>query len=368
MTQRNMRPWILTIIIALSGLLALSGCHLIVGPDEGSQDWWYYCDESGCYECTRDGCAIPGSHCFSDNDCPVPMYCDTGTHTCRSNPTCSVTAECSPGNICSGGKCVPGRVPCTDHESCGDGAYCSNGTCKDSRLCEGDGDCVALGSFVCSDSGTCVPGTPKKTCQSAGNCDQGLCMDGECGTCSGDCGGGVTCHFNKHCGTGRVCLDGQCVNSCTEQKDCASGQVCKSQVCVAQVGTCVANTDCGSGEVCVNNTCLQNCTTSGTCSSASDVCSAAISTGNTSVKVCVADHSAKPECKVTNNCTGGEVCVNGVCRTSCVTSPDCAVCEDGPVCGQGGFCMSATEADPQCKTSTDCTGKVCLDAQCVSLY
>lgn len=363
MTQRNMSPWILTIFVALSG------CHVILGPDEGEQDWWYYCDESGCYQCDRNGCDIPGSQCFTDQDCPAAMYCDTGSRTCRTKtkPSCKVTAECGPGNICTGGKCVPGRTPCTDHAGCGDGAYCSNGTCKDSGLCTDDGDCSALGDFVC-EGGTCVPGVPKKSCDSAGGCTDGLCVDGECGTCSGDCGGGKTCQFDKHCGKDRVCLDGQCVNSCSKTEDCASGQVCKGQVCAAQAGTCVENTDCSGDKVCVNNTCLESCTTSGKCTSAFDLCSPAISVGDTSVKVCVPDSSAQLECKVTNDCTGGEVCVNGVCRTSCTKSEDCAACEDGPVCGQGGFCMTAEEADPQCAVSADCTGgKVCLNAQCTTL-
>lgn len=89
--------------------------------------------------------------------------------------------------------------------------------------------------------------------------------------------------------------------------------------------------------------------------------------GSQEVRVCLPNTAASYECKLNKDCTGGELCVNGVCRTACVTPEDCAVCEDGPVCSKG-FCMTAVEASPQCNINADCTaGKVCLNAQCVSL-
>ena len=303
MMRRENAPWISPVVLAV--LFLSAGCHMVVGPDDGEQSWWYFCDPTGCYPCDRYGCDIRDDSCSGRRDCPSDSSCDPSTRSCRTDAKCQ--------------------------------------------------------------DGTCVPGKPVERCTSGSACDDGLCLDGACGACSGDCGGGTTCQFNRHCGAGRVCLDGQCTNSCTGPRDCGSGQACVGQVCAPRSGTCVKTSECQGDAVCVNNTCLETCTLDGKCGNAADRCSAAIASTETSVQVCLPDNASSPECKLNVDCDG-EVCVNGVCRTACEGSEDCVACEDGPVCAGGGFCMTEAEANPGCRTSRDCTGAlVCLDAKCVAL-
>jgi hypothetical protein len=366
MSNRN-RLLILAALVSAS----LAGCHLISGPHEGRQEWWYFCDQSGCYRCTVQGCEIPGSYCSYDGQCPAGMTCDPYDSVCKSKNECQTTSQCGSGYVCTGGKCVPARTPCDSNQACGDGAYCSNGTCKNTGKCANDSDCKKFGTnYECDSRGTCVPGAPPvASCQSGSACGDGLCVDGSCASCTGDCGGGKTCQFNKHCGDGRVCLDGQCTSSCKTKADCGAGQTCDADVCVPDKGSfCLKNADCGSGKVCANNACYEDCTLTGKCSSAKDACGSTLTLGSATMRLCFPDYTARPECKVNKDCTGGELCVNAVCRTSCAKTEDCAVCPDGPVCGPGGFCMTAEEAAPQCTTNAGCSdGKVCLNGQCKAL-
>lgn len=359
------------VVLASAGLFALSGCHVMMGPED-TQDWWYYCDASGCYRCTASGCEFPDgpqpNYCMGDQDCPSGTSCDLPSGYCITKPkTCAKSSQCSSGYVCLDKTCKPGRTPCEADAACGAAAYCSNGACKDSDLCTGDTSCAAAGAgFVCDARGTCVPGPPgPKACTEGAGCDEGFCVDGSCGACVGDCGGGKTCQLAVHCGAGRACLDGQCVNKCQTKADCGSAQVCVNGTCRLPASSCTKDTECGSAQVCANGVCYVDCSTSGTCTNPADVCSADLNVGSRTVRICAPDHAAKPECTLSKECDGSEQCVNGICRTTCAAAPDCANCNDGPVCGPGGFCMTADEVKPDCTLTSECTGsQICLDSKC----
>jgi len=346
----------------------ITGCHVWHGPEEGSGGWWYYCDASGCYRCTVGGCEFPYDGCDTERGCTTPTDGPT-------DGACRVSAECGGGFVCTRGRCVPGRVgPCSDNPDCGDGACCRNGTCQDTGLCQKDAECAAHGEgFICDDRGSCVPGPVAQpvTCTDAAGCDEGLCVDGQCGSCSGDCGGGAepTCQLDRHCGEGRACLDGRCAARCSGTGDCGSSQTCDTDkgVCVAAPAAgCQGSDQCGAGQLCINQRCHDGCTDTGACARTADRCSPAIELAGQSVRACMPDPSAHPECKVSADCQNSETCVNGVCRTVCDKAVDCAGCDDGPVCAQGGYCMTQAETTPQCKISADCkAGQLCLDAQCI---
>ncbi len=372
----------------LVAILLASGCHMVAGSeDEG----WWYCDDGGCYECTPFGCrGVPDDRLCDGMPCGG-VSSATGTTACgetpcqNPDPSCSISSDCRAGYICIKGGCVPGKPgACESHETCGDGAACVDGECQDTGLCTADKEaaCASHGEgYTCDDRGTCVPPVgstppdppPVETCAAATACDGGFCVDGTCTQCSADdCGEAKTCQLDRHCGEGRVCLDGQCTASCAEGADsCASGQVCKSGVCVADDALfCTAAADCAGARLCVNNACLAACTDTGACAKQGDLCSGAIAIDDgDEVKVCRPDHRAELECQLTKDCEGGEVCTNGICRTVCDAAEDCAVCDDGPVCGPGGFCMTAAEAKPACTLNSDCTGDgaICLGAQCITL-
>jgi hypothetical protein len=58
------------------------------------------------------------------------------------------------------------------------------------------------------------------------------------------------------------------------------------------------------------------------------------------------------------------MCVNGACRTGCVTNDDCCKCGDADIC-HGGFCVTAGEAAPVCAITTQCgSTQSCIDALC----
>ncbi|MBW2736110.1 MAG: hypothetical protein JRH20_27305 [Deltaproteobacteria bacterium] len=376
-----MKRSITTLIVAFVAAIAFSGCHTMFGPDD-ERDWWYFCDDTGCYRCTAEGCTFPDQRdwCSYGEPCPydeagVPGD-DGGLVTPDAGPvgptTCRLTAECGTGYVCIEGSCTVGRTPCASNESCGSGAYCNDGACKDSELCVAHDDCAAkLGEgFVCDERGSCVPGTPPpKSCTSTGECgSDGLCVDALCGSCEGDCGGGLTCEFQVHCGDERSCVDGRCTSTCQTKADCGSAQVCQTNLCLLPTEQCVADSDCGSGQACVDQVCYVDCTPTGSCDALGDVCSGTITVGERTLRVCRPDTVAALECTLSKDCGGSEQCVNGVCRTVCITVDDCAACDDGPVCGTGGFCMTAEEANPECRTVSDCTdGKSCVDTRCMAL-
>ena len=363
-------------------VLFATGCPMMFGPprpgDFCQDDCWTWCDKGSCKSCDSKGCDVPDSSCDPDrtSTCPAGTACDPDRGVCKGNRTCSQKADCGPGDLCVGGKCVPERDPCKDNNGCGAGAYCNNGKCVGSKTCKADKDCASLGSFICDLRGTCVPGevpgeppAGPKACTLATTCPSGLCMDGKCATCSGDCGGGTTCQFDSHCGDGRACVDGKCVNKCSSSGDCGSAQVCKSNICVPRSAiNCTYNTDCGSNQRCINSQCVQVCSGT-TCDNKNDVCGSPIQQGKTQVRVCHARYAPKLECKLSKDCLGGETCVNGVCRTVCATAADCAGCNDGHTCGGGGYCMTTNEATPMCELNKDCpTGQVCRNARCQKLY
>ena len=359
-------------------MFLMTGCHLMFGPPTpwGGACWdecWTWCDHHGCKTCDKEGCDVPNSQCDPagpKDQCPGTSKCDPDRAVCKKKDSCSTKADCSGDDLCIGGACVPQRDPCKNNDGCGKGAYCKNGVCAGTKTCKGDGDCKALGAFVCDLRGTCVPGVPAKPkgCSVANACPGGVCVNSKCGTCTGDCGGGKTCQFNSQCGDGRACLDGQCVNKCKKTDQCGSGQVCNGGVCAARTGVnCTYNKDCGAGMLCVNSQCVQNCT-GNKCDNTNDLCGAPIKQGKDLVRACHANHKPKLECKVSKDCTNNETCVNGVCRTVCTSDNDCVGCNDGHKCGPGGFCMTTQEATPMCSTNKDSkSGQACLNARCQKL-
>ncbi|MCA9670398.1 MAG: hypothetical protein KC503_32605 [Myxococcales bacterium] len=366
--------------------IALAGCHIFVDneDDQSRGGWWHYCDATGCYRCTAAGCELPDSYCVDNAQCPEGLVCgDRGI--CRTpDQQCQVSGECNSGFICKIGQCVPGPVSgCQSNDDCGIGATCNNGTCQNTGACTVKSDCDKYGSNYDCKSGSCVlgtPVTPGPACTTAAQCSSKLCVNNQCATCSGDCGGAKTCQLDVHCGTGRRCLDGQCVAGCQGNGDCGSGQVCKSSVCVTaaagditdpvdNIGTyCDKADDCGGSLACVNNSCMATCTATGACANTNDICGTGMALSDATIRVCRPDTSARLECKITKDCDSSETCVSGICRTVCSRAVDCASCNDGPVCGAGGFCMTEQEVNAECTLNSDCSGgQACLGSKCVSL-
>lgn len=215
--------------------LALGGCEIYFGDGNGggNDDYYEYCDETGCYYCDDWGCypngggpVEPGSDCTSsaqcaqgcfcnaagvceetgfcnttadcpsgmecnqsrdtcepqggcdDNaDCPTGTYCELAIGECVLTDTCATDADCGLGYTCSNGSCVP--APCEQDADCMEGCYCdeSSGVCEESGTCTSDADCAGTPAtpYCDTDRNTCVSDDPTPGCQSDADCDGQRC-------------------------------------------------------------------------------------------------------------------------------------------------------------------------------------------------
>ena len=79
--------------------------------------------------------------------------------------------------------------------------------------------------------------------------------------------------------------------------------------------------------------------------------------------LCRADDRPRPACAANTDCRGGQMCVNGACRSACRTPAHCCLCGDAIDSALGGFCVTPGEADPVCRAASECTGtQSCIDA------
>jgi hypothetical protein len=120
----------------------------------------------------------------------------------------------------------------------------------------------------------------------------------------------------------------------------------------------VADGQCGAGQSCINGVCHLSCSKDGDCTAnnGGDVCTSS---------VCRPDIRRIPECKINSGCAAGLECVDAQCRAFCMASSDCALCTDGSTVCLGGYCMTPSEANPQCLLARECNGIHCTDGACV---
>lgn len=301
--------------LPLVAFLFQAGCL----SGENRPSFYTYCDHTGCYQCDQRGCGLlegrpPGAACTKASDCAAGCFCGADGK-CAEAGFCDRTEDCARGYTCNVARhsCEPtapgqgGVVPkgCKVGLDCGAGGECVDGTCKR------------------------APVAPN------------------------------ACVFNRQCGQGGVCIDGRCEKSCTDDAGCGTGRSCQAgrcQIRPAPVGGCVNNNQCGAGQVCISSTCHPSCTKDGDCQArnAKDICVEGI---------CRPDERRVPECSKNADCRAGTECVDATCRTFCFAGSDCAACADGPVCS-GGYCMTAREANPQCRLPGDCGGLHCIDGAC----
>ncbi len=137
--------------------------------------------------------------------------------------------------------------------------------------------------------------------------------------------------------------------SCRTHGDCAPGLYCDVGVCMPS-GTCTDDDACDPGFWCdFRNTCVPR--VDGECRGSADC------TGD---EVCVEGLCRTPEevCQFGYECTGGRACVDNRCTEICATDGDCGAgesCEDS-------FCVPAPG---ECTTSAQCAaGEHCVDGRC----
>ena len=184
----------------------------------------------------------------------------------------------------------------------------------------------------------------------------------------------ATCAGDYLCATGQVCTSLGCATTCLNDADCSQGWVCRGAsgttrgLCVAPTegtptrtpGACTTNAQCTGGAVCVDGVCARRTCDSTTTSCA---CSAAAPCG--SGLECVSGQCVAPAntCRFNSQCGAGRVCVNQQCLPGCGASNACAA---GLTCDTAtGACVP--QAANQCTRDAECgTNRRCVNATCVN--
>jgi MYXO-CTERM domain-containing protein len=212
---------------------------------------------------------IGDEECNDHIDCTVDV-CSDVTHLCVNTTSnsycndffiCNGTETCNPGGPGADPNtgCVAGTpMVCDDNISCtidtcsnGSGGCVftpSNAACSDSNVCTGTEACNPDGPGADPTSG-CLAGTPL-TCDDSDPCTADSCdaVDGCTATAQPD---GAVCDSEP--GVPEVCLDGQCVPSCSSDQDCNDGISCTVDSCDPQTHVCVHavnNAVCDDSDVC----------------------------------------------------------------------------------------------------------------------
>ena len=237
-----------TLIAGIATLaFAATGCELYFGPDD-DDDFYSYCDESGCYTCDDYGCVPSGGpggpggegwNCEVNADCAAGCYCGSNK-TCEEAGFCRVKSDCPSGFECDDrNSCVPGNSnpgTCTDDDQCAWGSYCdeASGTCVDSWTCSVGENCPM--GFECDGRGVCVPAP----CEDDNQCEAGC----YCNTDANECVETGTCTDNSQC----EALDMQC--------DLGRGTcVPKPPGCDSETNPCDDGYTCNEDRECVESEC-----------------------------------------------------------------------------------------------------------------
>jgi hypothetical protein len=319
----------LGLAVAVASSLSLSGCS--------QED--YYCDGTGCYYCDGVGCRSvepPGRQtCSCNRDCPTGSVCTS----------LGCTIECSAGGTCLNGTQCRGDQYCL-------GPLETAPTADIACVCTTAADCDAFEhageTLECRD-GECVPSTGPVLCGSDAACAAGYeCVDGTCRAPS------ATCQFSSECGPGRVCVNQTCTTSCGAGPSCPTGAFCGADgFChPSPPAGCTTSAMCASGQICIDGQCWNSCTSDAMCPTGF-YCAADMR--------CRYDDRPRSACP----CASGSVCVGNVCRSPCSTPTDCRRFDEQLTACIEMLCFTTNEATSDCDEQSDCSaGQNCVDGTC----
>ena len=281
---------------------------------------------------------------------------ETGSsNSCQDDSDCPHEAPCLRAS-CKNGSCT--TVP-DDQLACDDGSLC---TLNDRCLA---GGCTGT-NLVCDDGNPCTEDAcrPKDgVCQSTVR--EGPCDDGSICTTGDLCQDGLCIGQGLACDDGNTCT----VDSCNGQAGCAhlplSGLVCNDGSPCTQKDNCLDGTCLGEAVDCQSDS---PCT-AGSCAPDSGKCIYEALDGNA--------------CDDGNNCTLGDLCLEGTCQggpfLACDDGNPCTVdscdalsgcsylaeplpCDDGNPCTQADTCsLGSCFAGPAkgCQDGNPCTLDTC---------
>lgn len=310
---------------AVAGFFAATAALVALVPGCGGGSSDYYCDATGCYECDGFGCASV--------DPPLPTTCSKAGD-----------AVCPSGEVCTDQGCM---LPCKADASCARGLVCKQGFCAAPTAKDPT-------KLVCGVSADC----------GASGFD---CVDGACVAIPACSGVGCVCKYSSECGDGRVCANGQCVESCSATAPCATGFTCDANgLCQRSAtpvcGAAAGGATCASGQRCVDGQCAAGCAADAECLGADGKPDAQ----QRCVGGACVPNPRPPTCNGAAQCGTNQQCIEGFCRYSCAVNDDCLAIDTRiGTCAKDKVCRSATEANAECTAQADCaSGKSCVDGKC----
>jgi hypothetical protein len=246
---------------------------------------------------------------FAMTDCreaPAPV---TSNQSALGGECCAEGEEDTPSGCCPASQIGPDQI-------------CCESGCPDGESLGSDCGCQVACDPVDT---TCPPG-----------------MEFDLTTC--DCidvgPPGPSCPY---CSITQTCIDGQCVNLCTDMNDCNAGETCHNGYCVNECGPMG---ECPSGFTCDGVRCQPPCgPTCTACDPQTGLCAG---------------------CEGDGDCGGGSTCVNG----ACVQPPPGGGCNEPcrfPLTCQNGVCAPAGGSGGGCQSDLDClSGFTCSGGHCTS--
>ncbi|CAJ0959311.1 unnamed protein product, partial [Mesorhabditis belari] len=356
-------------------LSANQPCQSSNGCTQNSACIQGFCQCNNGYS-NNGGYCLPATNqqCQTTSDCSQNAYCQSGS------------CQCNNGYYSNGGYCqplIPSNQPCQSG-SCGQNSICtSSGTCQCNQgFYDNGGSCQAL----------ILPNQP---CQNSMSCIQNsACSSGTCQCNSGFYNNGAGCtQQGSYAYPGQTCQNGQI---------CQGGSRCDGTVCRCPFGffpsgqQCIpANQDPGSftqspntviliplgsscDPRCNTNYCNSRCGNGGICSN-TNVCTCPIgyaqigttcstNNNNNNNGGCPGCGNPMPgdRCNNTSPCSGGSVCVLGVCSCPAGYGPSA----DGTSCQQsnnfGALTLQRMAKKRECFSDTECAGgMICSAKSCI---
>jgi len=277
--------------------------------------------------------ATVASACNSAGTCVTPAPVSCSPYVCDGDVCggdCTSSAECESGLVCSGGMCIP---PYGLGEACTGSGQCESGACVDGVCCDTSctGQCEACN--LSGREGTCSavlgdPEPPRAACGGSGDC---------AGTCDGSAR--TSCSFP---GGETECRAGECTGgTVTFPASCNGAGTCPA----ADTASCPGSGDC-AGEACADPECIVSSDCSG-----SEVCR---------LGICVPAGQPGDACGATDECDS-RFCVDGVCCDTACTGQ----CEACGLPGDEGTCTPVAAGDapvggrPACATDGTACGGAC---------
>lgn len=230
----------LFISIATFFSTAIAGCHLYIEDrDNGYDETYEYCDQSGCYSCDDSGCITQngeGMTCARNTDCEAGCYCnpdgiceEAGFCIAEQANSCPTGFECDDRS-----SCVPegSDDACTNDKQCPKGSFCdeASGACVGTYHCDDNRNSCGLG-YECDDRGTCIP---------AACSDDQMCKEGSyCDESRDECIETTTCDANSNCPKDLACDTGR--NTCVPEEElvlsCQAIVTCKRLAPICPLGS-----------------------------------------------------------------------------------------------------------------------------------